>query len=828
MLGIILKDVHHSARSLTKQPAFTSLVVLTLALGIGANTAVFSVVNAVMLRALPYPDADRLVSVWETVGEDKQTPVATSYPTYVDWREQSQSFETMGVSTTFGTVILSGGEEALRLRANFVSPEYLDLLGARPEVGRLVQEGDNLVPDGHPIAVLSHGLWQRRFGGDPNVVGQSISLDRQNYMVVGVMDSDFHDIPSAQFNVDIWIPVMMASHIFPPDVLENRIIRGFVVLAKLRPGRGLEAVEQELDGIARNLAAAYPESNNRFGATATPLRTQLLGNLDDPLTALMVGAGFLLIVACTNVASLMLVRSATRRRELAVRSALGASVARQVQHLTTEAIVLGLLGGAVGVVMAFWFLDLLMGISTVQLPGFIEINLDSSVLLFSFVTALAAGVAFGLLPALRSARADVRGELSGTGQRSGGDLAGKTARNLLVVFEVATAMILLVGSGLLVRSFQELRNAEMGFRTDNLLTLQITLPTQRYQERSAVFGFLRELVERVEARPGVEFASIWGPGIPGQAGWHTTVIPEGKVVQSQLDADLARFHQVSPGAIEKMGIRTLAGRTISEADRTDALPVAVVSESLARTLWPDRDAIGMRIRHFIPPGADEETYPWFTVVGVVADANHGGRIQFGGLATSHDMYFSHSQRFRRIRPVALLVGTRMDPGEVASTVRAVIQDLDAELPIFNLRTMREVVHQEERLSQFTASLMGTFGSLSLFLAALGIYGLLSQSVTLRSREIALRFALGSQPATTVKLFVSQGMRLVLVGVGIGLVGAIGLTRFVSSLLFGVGHIDPTTLAATTVVLLLVALIACYLPTRRALRVDPVVTLRAEQ
>jgi predicted permease len=531
------------------------------------------------------------------------------------------------------------------------------------------------------------------------------------------------------------------------------------------------------------------------------------------------------VVACANVASLVLVRSSNRRREIALRLAVGASRGRLVQLLTTEAVLLGLVGGAVGVALSDTFLDTFLNLNPVQLPTFTTIGIDGSVLLFSFGMSVLAGLVFGLAPAVKSARADLRSELAGTDPRSGGARSGRSTRNALVVFEVATAVVLLVGSGLMIRSFQELRNTPMGFRTDRILTLRLNLSPQSYPEVDQIYAFIRNLNERVNALPGVVWAGTWGPGIPGQSGVMTTAIPEGKVVQSQLDADIARFHQVAPGSMKGVELQLLSGRFISKQDRADSRPVIVISESMAEAFWPGENPLGRRIRNFLPPGADPADFPFYEVVGVVADANHAGRVSFGGLRTPYDMYYAHEHRAPRFnRGISLLVGTPGDPNAVLASVRSAIAELDRDLPVFQVRTMKEVVRQEEQLSQFTASLMGTFGFLSLFLAALGIYGVLSQTVTLRAREIGLRLALGAKPGETVRWFVGQG---VLLGVTIGIASAFGLTRFVSSLLFGVHPTDMITMSSAVGVLLVVALFASYLPTRRALRVDPMLTLRGE-
>ncbi len=641
------------------------------------------------------------------------------------------------------------------------------------------------------------------------------------------MSEDFRDLSPVQFAAEVWIPSMMSGHSLRADWFDNRLIRSFFLLGRLKEGETVERADLELQQIAANIAEQNPQSNKNFGATVIDLKQIMFGNLETPLYALLVGAAFLLVVACANVAGLVLVRSANRRREITMRLALGASRGRLVGLLTTEAVLLGVMGGALGIALSTVFLDLFLNLNPVQLPAFTSIDLEAPVLLLSFGMSVVAGLVFGVAPAVKSARADLRTELSASDSRTGGDRSSHVTRNALVVFEVATAVVLLVGSGLMIRSFQELRGTAMGFRTERVLSLRLNLSAQQYPD-DRVYGFIRDLNERLNALPGVQWAGTWGPGVPGQARTMTTAITEGMVVQSQLDAELARFHHVSPGTLEGMELRLLSGRLINAQDRAESTPVVVISESMAEGLWPGESSLGRKIRNFLPPGADPANYPWYEVVGIVSDANHAGRVSFGNLTTTYDMYFSYEHRVPRgSRGFAVLVGTVGDPYDVLASVQGTIREMDSNLPVFLVRSMTDVVQREEQVSQFTASLMGTFGFLSLFLAALGIYGVLSQTVTQRTREIGLRLALGAKPGETVRWFVGNGMKMVLLGVTIGVVSAFALTRFVSSMLYGIQPTDTIAMSSAVGVLLVVALVASYLPTRRALRVDPMLTLRGD-
>ena len=824
-LDMLLRNIRFSLRALRKQPGYTALVVFTLALGIGANTAIFSVVNAVLLRALPFPESDRMVVVSETIGLDPGSQIPTSYLTYKDYRDGNTTIEQMGAAS-FRTVVLTGDDEALRLQARFASPSYLELLGARPALGRLFDAQDDEAPDAHPVAIISHGLWSRRFGNDPTVIGRSLSLDSRPYMVVGVMAQDFRGLANAQFAADVWIPIMMMGHVLPAGWSDDRLVYSFFLLGRLKEGETVERADQELQQIAANIAEQNPAKKN-FGATVHDLKQEAFGNLETPLYALLVGAAFLLVVACANVAGLVLVRSANRRREITMRLALGASRSRLIGLLTTEAVLLGIMGGVIGVALSAVFLELFLELSPVQLPAFTSIDLDATVLLTSFGMSVVAGLAFGLAPAIKSARADLRTELSASDSHTGGDRSSHVTRNALVVFEVAMAVVLLVGSGLMIRSFQELHGTAMGFRTERVLSLRLNLSPLRYPETDQIYAFHRNLNERLNALPGAQWAGTWGPGTPGQ-GTMTTVVPEGKVVQSQLDAEFARFHHISPGTMEGMELRMLSGRFINARDRAESPPVVVVSESMAEGFWPGENPLGRKLREFVPPGADPAEYPWYEVVGVVSDAKQAGRVSFGNFTTTYDMYFSHEHRVPRgTSPFTVLVGTVGDPYDVLASVQGTIREMDSNLPVFQVQSMTEAVQQEERLSQFTASLMGTFGFLSLFLAALGIYGVLSQTVTQQTREIGLRLALGATPGETVRWFLGNGMKMVLLGVTIGIASAFGLTRFVSSMLYGIQPTDTIAMSSAVGVVLVVALLASYLPTRRALRVDPMLTLRAE-
>lgn len=822
-----LRDVRYAMRSLVKRPGFTALVVVTLALGVGANTAIFSVVEAVMLRALPFPESDRLVDIAESVGADQASRIPTSALNYRDWKEGTTAFDRMALSSPYQSLTYTDGDEAQRLRANFSSSEYLEMLGAKVQLGRLLLADEDGDPGDHPVVVLSDGTWQRLFGGDPGVIGRSVTLSGVLYTVVGVLDPTFEDVNAGAVPTDIFVPASMIGQVTSAEAWNHRAARNFRVIGRLAPGRTLEQARPEIEAVMKGMQEQDPQTLGDSGVLLTPLRDQVLGRLDAPLLALLTGAVFLLLVGCINVASLMLVRGAARAREVAVRLALGAGRGRLIRQLTTEALLLALAGGAAGVVLAYATLGFLLDLSGNNLPAWVTVSIDPTVLAASILLSLVTGLAFGLVPAVRNTRSDLRGALTRGDARSGG---GRTerGRNALVVVEVASAMILMVGSGLMIRSFDELSGTPMGFRTDHVLTAYYQLPTSAYGDPEQVRTFDQGLLERVRALPGVEFAHLWGPGAPGEAGSYTTILPVGKVVRSQLEADLTRIHNVSPGAMQAMGLQLLRGRFIDADDRMGSTQAVVISEGLAETLFPGEDAVGKQVNSFIPPGYDPTVFPPWEVVGVVANANMGGRQTRGAFAVDHDAYYNVDQKGTRGTLFSsILIGTVGDPVDLTPALRQALHESDPDVPLLNPRAMDVVVGEELVVSRFVAVLLGIFGTLSLFLAALGIYGVLSQTVSARSREIGLRVALGAQDGNTIRLFVGQGLRLTLLGVVLGLTASLGLTRFVSSLLYGVAPNDPLTMAGTSGILLGVALLAAWLPTRRALRVDPAVALRAD-
>jgi predicted permease len=821
-----MRDLGSALRSVRQRPAFSGIVILTLAVGIGATTAIFSVVNAVSLQALPYPDADRLTVVRESLEDG--SPVPTSYLTYRDWQE-ADAFEATAVVSAFNTMILTGPEETLRLRASIVSSGYFDLVGLTPQAGRVFgPEADD--PAGiADVAVISHGLWQRRFGGRADAIGERVRLSGNDYTVVGVGAEGFVDLYSGGVPTDLWVPLTGLKQVASATALERRVVRQFQMLARLAPDASLEAAQQELNGIARGIQEADPAVMGKQGALAVSLRQQLNGGVTAPLTTLMVGSAFLMLMGCINVASLMLFRGTARAREIAIRQAMGSSRGRLVRLLVTEALVLATLGGILGTLLAEAGVKALLRLNVVPLPTYVVVGLDPIVLAITAGLIAFAGIAVGLLPALRTTASDISSVLTESDLRSAGRSSRRSA-SLLVIAEVTLAVVLTVGSGLMLRSFQYLSSVDLGFRTHDIMSVQVNLPLASYPGEELVFGFRQRLAETLQARPGIEFAATWGPGLPGQATSYTTAVPDGKVVETQLDADLTRLHAIAPGALEQLDIPLLAGRTLNANDTAASGRVAVISAHLAETLWPGEDPLGRRFNHVIPSDRDPAEYPPYEVVGVVADASLGGRFVGNfGVPALNDTYVPFEQLLLRnsISSFSVLTGTSGSAAAATDLIRAAVRELDPNVPIFNPQDIETAAAAELVVARFVAMLMGIFGSVSLLLAAIGIYGILSQSVATRTREIGVRKALGARASATAWLVVGHGMRLAGIGIVLGLGIASVLARSVSSLLFGVAPTDPLTLGGSAVILAAIALLASYVPTRRALRVDPVDSLRVD-
>jgi putative ABC transport system permease protein len=810
VFGDFWQDLRYSLRTLVKNPGFTAVAVIALALGIGANSAIFSVVNTVLLSPLPYKDPDRLVMVWEDDtkgGYPRDTPAVANY---IDWRDQNQVFEGMA-ATAEASFNLTGTGDPERLEGQLVSASFFPLLGVEPQLGRVfLPEEDR--PGVNNVVLLSHGLWQRRFGSDPNVVGKPVTLNGGTGTVVGVMPPQFQH-PGEK--AELWVPIG-----FTPEQEASRGRHYLKVLARMKPGVTLAQAQAEMSAIAARLEQQYPDQNKDLGATVTAMHEYVAGDIRPALLVLLGAVGFVLLVACANVANLLLARAAARQKEIAIRVALGASRFRLIRQFLTESLLLAALGGGVGLLLSLWGVSLLQSFIPQSISQVKSVAIDGHVLLFTLLVSLLTGLVFGLAPAAQASKFNLNETLKEGGRDSAAGVRGNRIRGLLVVAEVAVSLLLLIGAGLLINSFLRLRSVDPGFRTDKLLTMEVVLPGTKYPEHAQRAAFYTDLLRRVEALPGVKSAAVT-TNLP--------LYPQGNSISFSIEGrpDPATGRKptvvtrvISPRYFDTMGIQLLQGRPLTEQDRADTPSVAVLSETMARRFWPDGDALGKRIT----PGRADSTDPsdWITVVGVVKDVR-----QFElDAEPKPQMYLSYEQA-GFFEPNDLVVSTDAEPLSLAPAVRKAVWEVDKDQPVSNVRTMEDILSGSIARQRFSMLLLGVFAGLALILAAVGIYGVISYSVAQRTREIGLRMALGAQRSDVVKMVVGQGLKLVLIGVAFGLAAAFVLTRVMSSLLFGVSATDPVTFIIISLVLIGVALLASFIPARSATKVDPMIALRAE-
>jgi putative ABC transport system permease protein len=804
MIRNLIADVRYGTRLLRQSPVFGGIAVLALALGIGANTAIFSTVHALLLRALPYRDADRLVMVWEDVsfaGFPRNTPAPGNYAL---WKAQNTVFS--GMAATRGAVsnLTADGppEQAI---GRLVTADFFDVLGVRPAIGRaFTDEEDRTNPH---LVILSYGLWQRRYAGDPAVVSRTMLMDGIPYTILGVMPADF---VFRNREIDYWAPI----HFTPAD-LGNRGSHYLNVVARLKPGATVEHASQEMDAIAKRLQQQYPE-NARIGAVVVPLREELLGKTRLAVLVLMGAAGCVLLIACANLASLLLARAAGRQREMAVRAALGAGRGRLVRQMITEGMLLSLAGGALGLAVARGGMIVLAKLAPIGFNTSAEPRLDGALLAFTLAVSLATGLLFSIVPAMQASRTSLNDALRQGGR---GGIGGRrtTTRDALVVAEVAAALALLAGAGLMLKTLARLRAVDIGFQSDRLLTLRTILPRNKYQDPAKRLAFFDRVMEGVRALPGVEGAA-YNSTLPFLTAGNTQAFRvEGQQPPPGEPGD-ALLRVGDPLYLKTMGVRLIEGRLPDAHDGVGAPPVIVINETLARRYWPKETALGHRIT------MSGRTPVWRTVVGVVQDMRERGYE----LDLKPGVYIPYPQFTETwAQPENLVVRAKGDPGALASAVRRVIASVDPEQPVAAVRTMDEILDRDvaDRTQQMT--LLSAFAVLALLLAAIGLYGVLSYAVTQRSREIGLRMALGATGRSVLAMVVGRGLALTGAGLAIGLALASAATRSMKTMLFGVDAVDPATFAAVSAILCAVALLACWVPAWRASRVDPIVALREE-
>lgn len=809
-MDILLQDLRYAGRALLKARAFTTVVLLTLGLGVGANTAIFSIVNAMLLRPLPYPDPDRLVLAWGRP-PGSPTDTAASYPEFADWREQNASFSEMAVWRS-QSVNLTGQGEPERLIGSFVSASFLPLVGAQPLLGRGFAPEETEPGTARPVALISYGLWQRRFGGDPRILGRALELNGQSLTVVGVLGPDFEPgrAPANGWfmGTEAWIP----APYFPNRRGLERGENEMLVLARLKPRVSLGEAQADLAVIAGRLAEAYPDTQRGRTVRLAPLHDQIVGEARPALLVLLGAVGLVLLIACGNVANLLLARASHRRREMAVRAALGAGRSRLVRQLLTESVLLAALSGAFGLLLGFWGLRGLMSVlpSDLGLPATVPI--DRTVLAFNLGLSVLTGILFGLAPALQASRPDVNGVLKDGGRGAGAPR--RLFRDTLVVAEVALSLVLLIGAGLLLQSTLARQRVAPGFRADRLLTLEFRLPPSKYTRPDRIAAFFRDILERIQALPGVESAALARALPLSGNGGSDAYETEGGTPPSLGQEPRTQTNIVSSAYFKTMGIPLLKGRSFTDADRAEAPAAVVVSATLARQAWPDADPIGKRLRL---KGAKE----WARVVGVVGDVRHGDL----GEPPQAQAYSTHEQDPRIF--ASLVVKTAGEPLAMAGPVRSAIWSVDKDQPVWKVRSMESLVERAQGPSRALAALVSVFAAVALCLAAVGIYGVMSYAVVQRTREIGIRIALGAPATDVVRMIVRRGLVLTIVAIGLGAAGAAALGRVLLSLLFGVRPHDPVTFLAAATLLAGVSLVASWLPARRAARVDPVAALAQE-
>jgi putative ABC transport system permease protein len=830
----LLQDLRYGTRMLWKHPSFTVIAVVTLALGIGANTAIFSIVNAVLLRQLPYPDADRLVMLWSTMPSQGVPTSGSAMPDYREWRDQNQSFDGLA-GFYYGDVNLSGaGQEPERVQGARVTSNLFEVLSVRPALGRnFLAEEERF--GNHTRALLSYELWQRRYGADPNIVGRAINLGGVPYTVVGVMPKGMPFFDN-QPKVDLWTPLSFA----PGDNMDTRNNYFVYLVGRLKPGVTIQQAQADVSAIAARIQG---ESKNQgVGAQLVPLREQFVGDVRPALLVLLGAVAFVLLVACVNVANLLLARASAREKELAIRASLGASRARLIRQLAMESLPLGLAGGGAGLLLAVWGIDVLSSLLPASLPRHNAITVDARVLLFTLLISLMTALLFGLLPAFQAARVDVQQALNEGGRGGTQGRRQGRLRGLLIASEMALALVLLVGAGLMIESFMRLRRVDTGFDAQNVLTMRVPLPQSKYPPPENIeapppagLAFYERLLERVHALPGVEsagFSNVLPLGAGN--GWGKLFSIEGHPAPTSVEqVPVVRFALVSPEYLRAMSINVRQGRGFNEHDTEDAQQVAIISETTAKQYFPGEDPLGKTVwlgppENLLPPEAIKAIGGRFTrrtVVGIVSDVK-GSSLEGPSQAMVYAPYYQ-SRREGWSNTMMLAVRSRVAPEQMAAAIRKEVYALDPDQPVSNVATMEERLGQSLSQPRFSAMLLGMFAIVALLLAAVGIYGVMSYLVTQRTHEIGIRMALGASARDILKLVVGQGMTLTLIGVGFGLVAAFMLTRFLASLLFEVSSFDPLTYACVSLLLLAVAFIACYIPARRATRVDPMAALHYE-
>jgi putative ABC transport system permease protein len=818
------QDLRYGARTLWKNPGTTFVIVMALALGVGANTAIFSVVNAVLLRPLPFESPEQLMVIWETNPARVLQQGTPSPPDFREWRSRTQTFEQMAAFYQ-EDYNLSGTGEPERLTGAVVSANFFSTLKLNMNAGRAFLPTEEQF-GAHRVAVLSHGLWQRRFGANPQLVGQTINLNNQPHTVVGIAPPDFQ---LAGVRAELWTPMAFA----PGDRYNTRGNHFLNVIARLKPDVTITQAQADMDVITRQLAEEH-EMNVGLGAKVVAMHEETVGSYRPALLVLLGAVGFVLLIACANVANLLLARAAVRQKEFALRATLGASRLRTIRQLLTESLLLSVLGGSLGLLLAMWGVDLLVALSPAELPRLAEIGVDARVLAFTLSLSVLTGLVFGLAPALQASHLDLNEALKEGGRSVTGSRRTRRLRGALVVTEIALSLVLLIGAGLLINSFRNLTQVNPGFKPDHLLTMQIALPETKYPltEPHRAQAFYRQLLERMATLPGVQSVGATSSLPLAAGGWGKLLSVEGRPAPPSLETiPLVQYRQVTASYFDTLGVSSVKGRLFTEQDDRNSPPVALINEEMARRFFPDEDPVGKRLwmgppESLLPAGVlpDGYSFPRLTIAGVVNDVRSQGLNQQAG----PEVYIPYSQGAEETqRSMFLAVRTTLEPLSLVAAVRNEVMAIDKDQPIADIQTMEQRLAASLAGPRFNMLLLGIFAAVALALAAVGLYGVMAYGVTQRTHEFGIRMALGARRADVLKLVVRQGMGMALIGVVLGLAASFALTRVMTSLLFGVSATDPLVFTAIALLLAAVAFIASYIPARRALKVDPMVALRYE-
>jgi putative ABC transport system permease protein len=807
-LNELLADLRYGLNRLHREPGFTLAVVMALALGIGANTAIFTVARAALLKPLPYPNSDRIMMVWESVQERGWDQFPVSVPDFLDWRRDANLFATIA-GFNEGGFNLRTGEGAERIDAIQVTDGFFDVIGIRPRIGRPILSEDTK-DDGAAVAILTDSLWKRSFGADPNVIGRKIALDGKPFTVIGVMPADFQRLTGKE---QLYTPLVFSS-----EQRANRGSHSFLAVGRLKPGVAVEAARVQIAGIGKRIANDFPNTNRGFGASLVPFAEQTVQEIKPLLLILWGTVGVVLLIACANVANLLLARGQTRRREFAIRTAIGARRGRILRQLLAESTLLSACGGALGLLPALWGADLLARTGIEDFPTLQDVQPDLTVVLFALGISLLTGVLFGIIPALSLARIEVSEALKNlNAATASGSLRHHKARSMFIVAEVALSLVLLVGAGLLLRSLMHLRFTGPGFQPDSVLTMSLALGDDKYDSPERMASFIDRYLQEAQALPGVQFAAA-GNTVPLMSNLNISGVQIENMPRDPNHGPAAARLKASPDYFRALGIPVKRGRAFSDADRKGATPVVIINETFARRYYNGEDPIGKRMRL---GSRGKREFQWMTVVGVVGDVR-ASRMTAKVGAT---FYMPIAQEPES--SLALVVRTTIPPEQLAEPMRKMVLSLDADEPVYGVQTMTRVVATSIASERVATILVTGFASLAMMLALMGIYSVVSYSVASRTRDIGIRMALGAQASDVLSLLMKQALALVGIGMAIGIAGAYGISQALTSLLHGVSPTDPATFAGTLVLMAITATLASFIPARRALRLDPIRALRQE-